>query len=622
MAIETAPRRASGDATTRVQPLLDAFVAIATEGHEASILERAAGLARATTGAAYGVAALATDGRVVTFAQEGMTSHELSSATRAPAGQALVRTVIADCRTPRVEDQATGRGSVEGRFGDLSIGAFLGVPVALDGETLGAIYVGRRPGRGSFDEDDERFLDTLARQAAVAIRSARAQAGGAPTTPPPGVDPAAATAEVAAGAESSARAIERILATAREQLSLDVSFLSEWVDGKQVFRGLEGDAESFGLHQDEGLPLADSYCIRVVSGELPAVIPDASQNLVAAGLAVTAAAGIGAYVGVPVTFTDGRMYGMLCCLSHAPDPSLRARDTKFLHVLARLLAEQLEERDRGASRKRDEVARIRAALEAGDPAIVVQPIVDLRSRRTVGYEALSRFASEPRRTPDVWFADAAAAGIGIELELIAARRAIEVLADLPADAYLAINLSPDAILADGFRDLLAHVDPARLVVEITEHAQVHDYGPLVVALAHFRARGVRLSIDDAGAGFASFRHILRLAPDIIKLDISLTSQIDHDPAERAVARAIVALGREFGTTIVAEGIETATQLAALRSLSVPCGQGYFLGRPAPPSRITAHPDPIAASGERASLIQVPHRRGRSASPALAGHGAR
>jgi EAL domain-containing protein (putative c-di-GMP-specific phosphodiesterase class I) len=444
----------------------------------------------------------------------------------------------------------------------------------------------------------------------------------APTTTPPGVDPAAATAQAAAGAEGSARAIERVLATAREQLSLDVSFLSEWVDGKQVFRGLDGDAESFGLHQDEGLPLADSYCIRVFSGELPAVIPDASQNLVAAGLAVTAAAGIGAYVGVPVTFTDGRMYGMLCCLSHAPDPSLRARDTKFLHVLARLLAEQLEERDRGASRKRDEVARIRAALEAGDPAIVVQPIVDLRSRRTVGYEALSRFASEPRRTPDVWFADAAAAGLGIELELLAARRAIEVLADLPADAYLAINLSPDAIVADGFGDLLAHVDPARLVVEITEHAEVHDYGPLVVALARLRAHGVRLSIDDAGAGFASFRHILRLAPEVIKLDISLTSEIDHDPAHRAVARAIVALGREFGTTIVAEGIETASQLAALRALGVPCGQGYFLGRPAPPSTITAHPDPIAASGERASLIRTTHRRGPSVSPALAGHGAR
>jgi GAF domain-containing protein len=322
MAIETAPRRASGDATYRVQPLLDAFVAIATEGHEGSILERAAGLARATTGAAYGVAALATDGRLVTFAQEGMTSRELSSATRAPAGQALLRTVIADCRTVRVENQATGRRSVEGRFGDLSIGAFLGVPVALDGEILGGIYVGRRPGRGSFDDDDERFLDALARQAAVAIRLARGQARGASTTTPPSVDPAAATAEAAAGAEASARAIERILATAREQLSLEVSFLSEWVDGKQVFRGLDGDAESFGLHQDEGLPLADSYCIRVVRGELPAVIPDASQNLIAAGLAVTAAAGIGAYVGVPVTFTDGHMYGMLCCLSHAPDPSL------------------------------------------------------------------------------------------------------------------------------------------------------------------------------------------------------------------------------------------------------------------------------------------------------------
>lgn len=113
MAIETAPRRASGDATYRVQPLLDAFVAIATESHEASILERAAGLARATTGAAYGVAALATDGRLMTFAQEGMTSHELSSATRAPAGQSLLRTVIADSRTSasRTRQPVAGRST-------------------------------------------------------------------------------------------------------------------------------------------------------------------------------------------------------------------------------------------------------------------------------------------------------------------------------------------------------------------------------------------------------------------------------------------------------------------------------------------------------------------------------
>lgn len=436
----------------------------------------------------------------------------------------------------------------------------------------------------------------------------------------PGADPVVATAQAAAGAEGSARAIERILATAREQLSLDVSFLSEWVDGKQVFRYLDGDADSFGLRQDEGLPLSESYCIRVVGGELPAVIPDSSQNPVAASLAVTTAAGIGAYVGVPVTFTDGHMYGMLCCLSHAPDPSLRARDSRFMHVLARLLAELLEERDRATRMKRDEVARIRAAVEAGDPAIVVQPIVDLRSRRTVGYEALSRFASEPRRTPDVWFADAAAVGLGIELELIAAQRAIEAFAYLPADAYLAINLSPDALQAEGFPDLVAHVDPARLVVEITEHAQVDDYGPLVVALARLRAQGVRVAIDDAGAGFASFRHILRLAPDIIKLDASLTSAIDRDPAQRAVARAIVSLGREFGTTVVAEGIETVAELAALRLLGVQHGQGYFLGRPAPPSIRTARPLALPASGGRSSLDRSSRRRGPSVSPAVAEHG--
>lgn len=123
-------------------------------------------------------------------------------------------------------------------------------------------------------------------------------------------------------------------------------------------------------------------------------------------------------------------------------------------------------------------------------------------------------------------------------------------------------------------------------MEITEHAPVADYDALVKPLAELRARGGRLAVDDVGAGFASLRHILRLAPDVIKLDISLTRHVDSDPAVRALAAALIALASELGLSVVSEGIETRQELDALRSLGVLSGQGFYLGRPVPIEQFT------------------------------------
>ena len=122
----------------------------------------------------------------------------------------------------------------------------------------------------------------------------------------------------------------------------------------------------------------------------------------------------------------------------------------------------------------------------------------------------------------------------------------------------------------------------RIVVEMTEHAPVGDYDGLNTALQPLRDAGARVAVDDAGAGFASLRHILLLAPDIIKLDISLTRGIDSDRSRRALSYALVAFARETQTTIVAEGIETEAELRALRDIGVTHGQGFLLARPMTP----------------------------------------
>jgi EAL domain-containing protein (putative c-di-GMP-specific phosphodiesterase class I)/DNA-binding NarL/FixJ family response regulator len=212
---------------------------------------------------------------------------------------------------------------------------------------------------------------------------------------------------------------------------------------------------------------------------------------------------------------------------------------------------------------------------------LMQPIVDLRHRGVVGHEALTRFNLSPRQSPDVWFAEAAALGRGMDLEIAAATRAMAALPFLDPDAWLSINVSPAVIGTPEFGELLTEDVCDRIVLEMTEHAPVHDYDGLTRDLAPLRERGVRIAVDDAGAGFASLRHILLLRPDFIKLDISLCRGIGEDDARRAMARALVGFASETGSTVIAEGLESADDVAALRLLDVPLGQGYELGRPAP-----------------------------------------
>jgi EAL domain-containing protein (putative c-di-GMP-specific phosphodiesterase class I) len=136
------------------------------------------------------------------------------------------------------------------------------------------------------------------------------------------------------------------------------------------------------------------------------------------------------------------------------------------------------------------------------------------------------------------------------------------------------------LLPEFARGLLS-VPPARVVLEVTEHAAVEDYGSLEQALRGHRARGMRVAVDDAGAGFASLRHILRLAPDLIKLDLSLTRDIHRDRSRRALATALISFASEIGAEIVAEGVEARDELEALAALEVGFAQGYYLGRPGP-----------------------------------------
>jgi EAL domain-containing protein (putative c-di-GMP-specific phosphodiesterase class I) len=379
-------------------------------------------------------------------------------------------------------------------------------------------------------------------------------------------------------AATPAETIERILTLARRQLGMDVAFVAAIENGLEKVRVTDGDAESFGLDGQINIPLEESYCNFMVKGQLPHVVPDAKAHPRVRDLAVTTSADIGAYVGVPVHLWDGRLFGALCCLSHTAQPSLDERDSRFMQVLAAVIGDQVEYQILQDERKNMLADRVQGALANGVD-MVFQPVYDLEAGDVFAYEALARFPMEPYRPPSDWFADAAEVGLGVELELAAIESAITEIDGLPEGVRLAINVSPLTALSPHFFNVLAP-RAHRVIIEVTEHERVEDYDALNDALAPLRALGASIAIDDVGAGFASLTHILKLAPDIVKLDLSLTRGIAADPARDALASSLVDFASGIDATIGAEGIETQSELDRLRVLKVRYGQGFHLGVPA------------------------------------------
>jgi EAL domain-containing protein (putative c-di-GMP-specific phosphodiesterase class I) len=367
---------------------------------------------------------------------------------------------------------------------------------------------------------------------------------------------------------------QRILQLARRHLHMDLAFLAQFTDGEQVYRGLAGDAATFGCRVDDRVPLSETYCRLMTSGEIPNAIPDTAAEPAVRDLRVTVQAGIGSYVGVPVHLPDGSLYGSLCTVSHTSQP-VDEKDARFLAMLAELLASDVQaDKERSLER-----ARIQRLIDGERLDIALQPIVGLRSGSIVGAEALSRFPGG-WGTPDVVFGAAHRVGVGLELERLAAQRAVETLPLLSPGTYLAINLAPTVAIELARRSLeLPDLPVDRLVIEITEHAAVENYANLRDSLKSARERGLRLAIDDAGAGYASLQHVVELVPDVIKADRSLIDGVAEDQARQSVVRAFVTVAADLEAVVVAEGVERAADLETVRRLGVDAAQGFLFARP-------------------------------------------
>jgi EAL domain-containing protein (putative c-di-GMP-specific phosphodiesterase class I)/FixJ family two-component response regulator len=228
------------------------------------------------------------------------------------------------------------------------------------------------------------------------------------------------------------------------------------------------------------------------------------------------------------------------------------------------------------------IAQIHELCDGNAIEIVFQPIANLMSGKLCAIEALARFPDHDHFNTGEWFDEAFELGMTQHLELTALRAAMAsfAAAHTDNDLAIAINLSPATLLDPQLSTLIEGFEK-RLIIEITEHQPIDDYEAVNCVRKELGERGVRIAIDDTGAGFASLRHVLSLTPDLVKLDISITKDVDVDDSRRALAKGLITFAREIGASIVAEGIERKGELACMRELGADFGQGWHIARPAP-----------------------------------------
>jgi len=374
--------------------------------------------------------------------------------------------------------------------------------------------------------------------------------------------------------------IANALAFVRSHLGMEVAYLSEFVGEDLVFRAVNAPGLEDMISVGNSMPLDDVYCRHILAGRLPELIPDTDRVPFTQKIPLTKNLPIRSHVSIPIRLSNDDVYGMFCCLSRKPRPSLNRRDLEVMRAFASLSADQVNARlstDIALGAKRDAIETV---LNTRAFDIALQPILRLQDQGTAGFEALCRFTPKPYRPPNLWFDDAGDVGLQVDLELRVIEVALAMLPALPNDCYLSVNTSPGTLATGRLSHLIERVDGNRVLVEITEHAAIQDLDVLLMEIDRLRDLGARIAVDDAGAGYSGLQQIIRLRPDVIKLDMSLTQDVDKDLARRSLTSAMVQFAKDTNAHVVAEGIETEAEMQTLRMLGVTMGQGYYLGRPA------------------------------------------
>jgi EAL domain-containing protein (putative c-di-GMP-specific phosphodiesterase class I) len=226
------------------------------------------------------------------------------------------------------------------------------------------------------------------------------------------------------------------------------------------------------------------------------------------------------------------------------------------------------------------------ALEQKTLRTFLQPIVAFPSGETLGYEALTRGpAGSPVEGADRLFGAAARCGLAARLEIACAHAALEWADRLPNSQWLSINVSPLSLADAALRRALSRPDT---VVEITEHLPLTGAHGLLPWLAPMRARGVWLSLDDTGCGYADVQTAEVLRPDFVKLCITIIKSVARDPQSMlGELRQTIAHLKRLGIGVLAEGVETRNEADLLSTLAIDYAQGWLYGKPRPAGEVLA-----------------------------------
>lgn len=376
---------------------------------------------------------------------------------------------------------------------------------------------------------------------------------------------------------AESKAVAGLLDTACRCLEVDLCWLSRMIGETQVIEACSGDAAAFGVRPGSTVRYSGRCHLSVPAAHSPPPAARTDLDAMATKGPVSGRFGAGSYVGVPVALADGRLYGMLCCLSRDRALTAHGHQARSLSLLADVLSGALTSRRQNLEERRQ---RIQDLIDSGGPRMTFQPVFDLPSLDCMGAEALARFPAGFGDTASC-FAEAAAVGLETALELSAIRAALRAFPRLPPEFGLGINASPTTIVSGAIAEMIADIPADRLVLEVTEHGRIDDYPSVNRALDVLRREGVRIAVDDVGAGYAGLHHLVQLRPDFIKMDQCLTRDIDTDPVRRALAAALVIFAQEIDGLVLAEGVETAAELGVLIGAGVHQAQGVYLAPPGP-----------------------------------------
>jgi EAL domain-containing protein (putative c-di-GMP-specific phosphodiesterase class I) len=378
--------------------------------------------------------------------------------------------------------------------------------------------------------------------------------------------------EAKATVEATALAIAEALVTLP---GINVGGVLEYHDGGLRVLGVAAPA-GFPLHIGDHIP--DAHARKLIASATAGPWAEPMDELVGPAVAVGAGTAIGMQASAYAPMRNGDQFIGLIGIGTSDPQHVRhlVEDLPAVGEVAATATALLGP----TLLARREVANVRGRIQSivDERAFmpVFQAIATIPGREVVAYEALTRFTDGVG--PDRHFADAAAAGLGVELELVTLKAAVAAAERIPKGLWLTLNVSPAAIEAGERLGRILRASHHQLVLELTEHVAVADYGRLRGALGEL---GVpfRIAVDDAGAGYASMMHVVELGLSLVKLDLSLVRGIDADPVRQALIAGMLYFAERTDCRLIAEGIETEAEFATLAALGVPLGQGFLIGRP-------------------------------------------